>query len=102
MKERMRAILKNLLLLGLGLVLAAGMFSIMISVAGAETATSANPYPYPKPTYWAWQNRTDLPGNLGVAKAWNDNAAAQGWPVGTYPRKGSIAVFEPGVYGADR
>jgi surface antigen len=102
MKERMRAMLKNLLLLGLGLVLAAGMFSIMISVAGAETATGANPYPYPKPTYWAWQNRTDLPGNLGVAKEWNENATAQGWPVGTYPRKGSIAVFEPGVYGSDR
>ncbi len=59
-----------------------------------------NPYPYPKPTYWAWQNRPDLPANLGQAKDWDNNAEAQGWPVGQYPRRGDIAVFEPGVYGA--
>jgi surface antigen len=70
------------------------------AVAGAASGTDVNPYPYPKSTYWAWQNRPDLPANLGEAGLWNDNAVAQGWPVGPYPRKGDIAVLEGGVYGA--
>ncbi|MFL5733078.1 MAG: CHAP domain-containing protein [Chloroflexia bacterium] len=67
----------------------------------ATAAPGANPYPYGSSTYWAWQNRTDLPGNLGEAKSWDNNGAAQGWPVGSYPRTGDVAVFEPNVLGAD-
>ncbi|HKP51533.1 MAG TPA: CHAP domain-containing protein [Chloroflexia bacterium] len=70
------------------------------SNVAASPIPGMNPYPYPKATYWAWQNRPDLPGDLGEAVAWNDNALAQGWPVGPYPRKGDVAVFEPNVYGA--
>jgi surface antigen len=66
------------------------------------TGLGANPYPQGTATYWAWQNRPDLPGNLGEARKWNDNAAAQGWPVGPYPRTGDVAVFEPGALGADQ
>lgn len=66
----------------------------------AATNSNGNPYPYAKSTYWAWQNRPDLPANLGLPKEWDTNAAAQGWPVSNYPRKGDIAVFEPGIYGA--
>ncbi len=81
--------------------------AMIISSAGHNTSEALaspipgiNPYPYPKATYWAWQNRPDLPGNLGEAASWNDNVLAQGWPVGPYPRKGDVAVFEPNVYGA--
>lgn len=72
------------------------------STSGAASANNAsnNPYPYAKPTYWAWQNRPDLSANLGEAREWDNNAEAQGWPVGQYPRRGDIAVFEPGIYGA--
>jgi surface antigen len=80
------------------LVLAA--FGLSYSTVGAGTTPASNPYPSGKATYWAWQNRTDLPANLGEAKDWNDNALAQGWPVSRYPRRGDVAVFEPGVQGA--
>jgi surface antigen len=86
--------------LALSLALAIGIFSFICHSASAQRAP--NPYPFGKSTYWAWQNRPDLPANLGEAKNWNENAAAQGWPVGPYPRTGDIAVFEPGVLGADR
>src|SRR6188508_2519112 len=82
------------------------VLAFVASLAGwnspnSSSATPAtNPYPYPRSTYWAWQNRPDLPVNLGEAAAWNDNAQAQGWPVGPYPRRGDVAVFEANVYGA--
>ena len=67
---------------------------------GAGLNPATNPYPPGKATYWAWQNRTDLPANLGEAKDWDDNARAQGWPVSRYPRRGDVVVFEPGIQGA--
>jgi surface antigen len=97
MKEIVRASLETILVLLLGLALIIVSLSFAPGAAGAGT----NPYPYAKSTYWAWQNRPDLPANLGEAKDWDDNAEKQGWPVGLYPRHGDIAVFEPGVYGAD-
>ncbi len=69
--------------------------------ASAAANPANNPYPYAKSGYWAWQNRPDLPANLGLPKDWADNASRQGWPVGPYPRHGDIAVFQPGMLGAD-
>src|SRR5262249_29458735 len=75
----------------------------LISVPPIASAdVRQNPYPFGQPTFWAWQNRPDLPSNLGAPKDWDENAAAQGWPVSAYPRTGDIAVFGPGVLGADR
>jgi surface antigen len=70
--------------------------------AGSAVASGQNPYPVGKSTYWAWQNRPDLPAGLGEAHAWDDAARARGWPVTAYPRPGAVAVHEPGVLGADR
>ncbi len=81
---------------------ASGALSVAVSVEAAPPNSTQNPYPYAQSTYWAWQNRPDLPANLGLPKEWDDNAAKQGWPVSSYPRKGDIAVFEPGIYDADR
>ena len=84
--------------IGIGLALSVGLWS----ASGVSAERGPNPYPFGKSTYWAWQNRPDLPANLGAAKDWNDNAALQGWPVSAFPRTGDIAVFEPGVLGSDR
>lgn len=74
-----------------------------VSSAHAQTTPGGrtNPYPYGTQQYWAWQNRPDLPANLGEPFAWNDNAGKLGWPVSAYPRRGDVAVYEPGVLGAD-
>lgn len=78
-----------------------GLFAAASRVEAAPPNSTQNPYPYGKSTYWAWQNRPDMPADLGLPKDWDDNAAKQGWPVSNYPRKGDIAVFEPGIYDAD-
>ncbi len=80
---------------------------IAVAAAGIGTApatTSAqanNPYPVGNSTFWAWQNRPDLPSDLGKARDWATNAEEEGWPVSEYPRPYSIAVYQPGVLGAD-
>ncbi|HEX8218090.1 MAG TPA: CHAP domain-containing protein [Chloroflexia bacterium] len=99
MQELLRAKLARVALAGAVLL---GALSAFGAARPAQSAPNSdgNPYPYAKSTYWAWKNRPDLPPSLGLARDWNDNAAAQGWPVGEYPRRGDIAVFEPGIYGA--
>ncbi|MDQ5825614.1 MAG: CHAP domain-containing protein [Chloroflexota bacterium] len=99
MKEVTRASFMRIALAGAVTVAALGMFG---TAGPAQSAPNSdgNPYPYAKSSYWAWQNRPDLPPNLGMPKEWDTNAAAQGWPVSKYPRRGDIAVFEPGIYGA--
>ncbi len=61
---------------------------------------AANPYAGGGCTAWAWANRPDLPGNLGNARYWGANAARAGFPVDNTPQVGSIAVYQPGSYGA--
>lgn len=100
MREFTRAELKQRVLVALVAALTVGAVGITSGSAKASGGAGANPYPYAKSTYWAWQNRPDLPANLGEAKDWDNNAEAQGWPVSVYPRRGDIAVFEPGIYGA--
>ncbi len=100
MKEFMRARLEELLVMVLGAALIAATLEATPTAAEAA-GYPGNPYPQGKSTYWAWQNRPDLPANLGEARDWSSNAALQGWPVSRYPRKGDIAVFSPGAYGAD-
>src|SRR5689334_14000375 len=68
MRELARGRGSKAVLLGLGLVLLIITFGIVCRSASAEH--SPNPYPFGKSTYWAWQNRTDLPANLGEAKNW--------------------------------
>ena len=41
------------------------------------------------------------PANTGDAKYWATNAGYNGWTVTSTPRVDSIAVFQPGVNGAD-
>jgi surface antigen len=96
MKRGIRAQLRTLVLGACAAAVAVGTFG-----PGQAAAAQTNPYPAGKSTHWAWQNRPDLPADLGDAKDWDNNARAQGWPVSEYPRKGAVAVIEPGVLGAD-
>ncbi|MGA7732334.1 MAG: CHAP domain-containing protein [Chloroflexia bacterium] len=90
-------ILRKLVLATMSITfIALGVGTSYAQTSGGRT----NPYPYGTQQYWAWQNRPDLPANLGEPYAWNDNAGRQGWPVSDYPRRGDVAVFEPGVLGA--
>jgi len=56
-------------------------------------------------TWWVAKDRTDLPffaGRAGKAANWAKTAKAFGFPVGTDPKVDSVAVFQPGQYGAGR
>jgi surface antigen len=98
MKETKKSNIKKMALICWSLALAlAGLHFVAIAHAG----TTQNPYPYGQSTYWAWQNRPDLPADLGAAKDWAAHAQAAGFPVSQYPRRGDIAAFQPGVLGAD-
>lgn len=97
MNEILRSNMKKMVILGWGVALAVGG----LHTVSAQGEQGKNPYPFGKSTYWAWQNRPDLPANLGEAKNWDSNARAAGFPVSEYPRRGDIAVFKPGVAGAD-
>lgn len=99
-RDETRISLKWLALLALGMTLVLGSALLVPVARGAQSGPANNPYPANKPTFWAWQNRPDLPANLGQPKEWNDSAAQQGWPVGRYPRPRAIAVFEANVWGA--
>ena len=96
----MRAEYHKRVIVGCVSTLVLSAFGFNTGTVGAGTTPASNPYPPGTATYWAWQNRTDLPANLGEARDWNDNAVAQGWPVSRYPRRGDVAVFEPGVQSA--
>lgn len=98
MNTRFRSRLKSMVLTAACLGVAVGSFA---GTPSTGTAQAANPYPVGKSTFWAWQNRPDLPATLGEAKDWAAAASAQGWPVSVYPRPYSIAVYPPGVLGAD-
>ena len=98
MRDSLR--LNKSLFIVLASTLLLGAICLAPGPVGAAPYPGPNPYPYAKSTYWAWQNRPDLPANLGQAKDWATNAASQGRPVNQYPRKGDIVVFQPGVYGA--
>jgi surface antigen len=98
MKVSKRTNISKIVLVCWSIALVLVSFQSAAKAAGAQTG---NPYPYGQSTYWAWQNRPDLPADLGVAADWAKNALAAGFPVSEYPRRGDIAVFQPGVLGAD-
>lgn len=50
-------------------------------------------------TWYAKSRRPDLPNNLGNANTWYATAAAEGWSVGIYPKKGAVATTTAGSLG---
>lgn len=49
-----------------------------------------------------WPNPSGEAGHPNHACQWNDQAVQAGYEVGNQPVRGAIAVFEPGVMGADK
>jgi surface antigen len=58
-----------------------------------------NGYAYGYCTYFAKQQRPDLPDNLGNAGSWFYNAQAMGLPTGQVPIVGSVVVTNEGYVG---
>lgn len=61
--------------------------------------SAGNTYTAGNCTWYAKSRRPDLPNNLGNAKTWYSRAAAQGFSVGSAPKKGAIGVSFGGYYG---
>lgn len=70
---------------------------------GGGSGSGAELYPRGQCTWYVAVRRPDLPyfpGASGDAKNWIDSARSNGFPTGTTPRVGAVAVFRPGQYGA--
>jgi surface antigen len=61
--------------------------------------SSGNLYAAGNCTWYAKSRRPDLPNNLGNANRWYANAAAQGWNVGSAPKKGAVGTTTAGGLG---
>ncbi len=61
--------------------------------------SSGNTYAPGNCTWYAKSRRPDIPNNLGNANTWYSNAAAQGWSVGSTPKKGAVATTTAGWAG---
>jgi surface antigen len=71
-----------------------------------STGTTNSYYPWGQCTWYADQEArlytgVWLPNQLGDGGNWATSAAAEGWATGSTPRIGSVAVFQPGQFGAD-
>lgn len=62
-------------------------------------SSAGNTYAFGNCTHYAKQRRPDLPNNLGHAKYWASQAAAQGIATGSTPQVGAIGVTTGGYYG---
>ena len=69
-------------------------------VVGSGLADMENPFPKGECTWYATSRRNLYPHVHGHAKFWGEQALASGLEVGNMPVKGSIMVWQPGVFGA--
>lgn len=65
--------------------------AMFVRVTSYASNSAGNTYAPGNCTWYAKSKRPDLPNNLGNANTWYQNAAAQGFNVGTAPKKGAIA-----------
>ncbi|MBQ6486318.1 LysM peptidoglycan-binding domain-containing protein [Candidatus Saccharibacteria bacterium] len=61
--------------------------------------SAGNRYAYGWCTWYAWSRRPDLPGNMGNARSWANNARNAGFPVDKSPRAGDVFQTGSGYYG---
>src|SRR5689334_1879204 len=78
--------------------LAAALTAIDLTTGRAHADT--NTYPPCQCTWWAKNERPDLPNYLGDAQYWPAHARAAGFPTGSTPVVGAIVAFQPWVQGA--
>jgi surface antigen len=66
-------------------------------------SSTSGAYPTGQSTAYVAARRQDLPyfpGSSGNALNWARTAEKRGFPTGSYPQVGAVAVFQPGQYGA--
>lgn len=61
--------------------------------------SAGNRYAYGWCTWYAWNQRPDLPSNMGNARNWANAARNAGFPVDRSPRAGDIFVTGAGAFG---
>jgi surface antigen len=70
------------------------------SALRSQAVASANTYPAGQCTWYAKQRRPDIGNYWGNAGGWIASARRAGFPTGSTPQVGAIAVWPPGVNGA--
>ena len=74
-------------------------FDMGIEANGRPQET--NPFPEGECTWFATSKRDLYPAVYGHAKYWAEQASQQGIEVGQIPIKGSVMVWQPGIFNAD-
>lgn len=72
---------------------------MFVRVSRFASDSAGNTYAPGNCTWYAKSRRPDLPNNLGNANTWYSRAAAQGWNVGSTPKKGAIGTTTAGWAG---
>jgi surface antigen len=67
---------------------------------GYKTRSWVNTFPYGQCTWYAAQAFDRNTDHFGNAKDWLASARAHGYPTGSSPKVGAVAVFQPGRSGA--
>ena len=65
----------------------------------AAQYAKGNKYAYGWCTWYAWNQRPDLPSNMGNARNWGSAARSAGFPVDGSPRAGDVFSSTAGYYG---
>lgn len=73
--------------------------NMFVHVNRYASDSAGNTYAPGNCTWYAKSRRPDLPNNLGNANTWYVRAAAQGWNVGSTPKKGAVGTTTAGWAG---
>ena len=73
--------------------------NMFVHVNRYASNSSGNTYAPGNCTWYAKSMRPDLPNSLGNANTWYYRAQAQGWNVGSTPKKGAVATTTAGGLG---
>lgn len=73
--------------------------NMFVRVTRYASNSSGNTYDAGYCTWYVKNKRPDIPNNLGNANTWYSRAAAQGWNVGSAPKKGAVGTSTRGALG---
>lgn len=73
--------------------------NMFVHINGYAADSSGNLYAFGNCTWYVKNRRPDIPNNLGNANTWYVTAQAEGWNVGTAPKKGAVGTTTAGWAG---